>query len=359
MSIIVSNVYPPRHGGIETLMSRLAELRAQSGAGVVVVAPALPGCAAFDAALPYPVIRYYDARKPANLIPIAIAFLQALRTTRERTTIAANWWPVGVPLVLVPRFLRGRLAVFAHGSDVAPEKGGLRRAVMRFVFQRADVVLANSSFTRRLLDEAGVRGKVAVVTLGVDLRPIEPARAPDPTVLSVGRLIERKGFDRIIDALPGLIERFPSLRYEIVGDGPQRAALTAQVSRLGLGEHVRFHGSLSDEDARRAYARAWCFALPTRRVGSDVEGFGIVYLEAAMAQLPTIGGLDSGAADAIVDGVTGLLVDGARTPAVSDAIATLLSDRVKADEMGRRGLERAAAFTWQRTNDEIRRALEE
>jgi len=358
MSIIVSNVYPPRHGGIETLMSRLAELRAQSGAGVVVVAPAIAGSAAFDAALPYQVIRYYDARKPANIVPLAFAFLRALRATRERTTIAANWWPVGVPLVLVPRFLRGPLAVFAHGSDVAPEKHGLRRAVMRFVFQRADVVLANSRFTRRLLDEAGVRAKVAIVTLGVDLRPIEPARAAEPTILSVGRLIERKGFDRIIDALPGLIERFPSLRYEIVGDGPQRVALMAQVSRLGLGDRVSFHGSLSDDDTRRAYARAWCFALPARRVGSDVEGFGIVYLEAAMARLPAIGGLDSGAADAIVDGVTGLLVEGSRTAAVSEALATLLSDPLKADEMGRRGLERAAGFTWQRTDDEIRQAFE-
>jgi phosphatidylinositol alpha-1,6-mannosyltransferase len=356
VTIIVSNVYPPRHGGIEKLMSRLAELRARCGT-CVVVAPRVPGSDAYDADAPYRVIRYRDARKPANVVAIAFAFVQALALVRDRTTIASNWWPAGAPLALVPRFWRGPLAVFAHGSDVAPEKSGLRRAAMRFVFERADVVLANSSFTRGLLAEAGVRGKVAIVSLGVDLQAIEPQRSSEPTLLSVGRLVERKGFDRVIEALPQLLERFPSLRYEIVGEGPQRPDLEAQVRRLGLGERVTLHGALSDDDTRAAYARAWCFALPARRVGSDVEGFGIVYLEAAMARLPAIGGRDSGAADAIVEGVTGLLVDGASVDSVRDAIVALLSDPARSEAMGQRGFERASTFTWQRTDEEIRRAL--
>jgi len=92
-------------------------------------------------------------------------------------------------------------------------------------------------------------------------------------------------------------------------------------------------------------------------VGSDVEGFGIVYLEAAMARLPAIGGRDSGAADAIVDGVTGILADGASVASVRDAIVAVLSDPDRAEDMGRRGFERAATFTWQRTDEEIRKAL--
>ena len=357
MAIIVSNVYPPDRGGIQTMMASLAEVTAATAGGVVVVAPAMRGSENFDAERPYRIVRYPDFRRPADALAIAIGFVRALAIARDRTTIGANWWPVGLAVALVPRFMRGKLAIFAHGSDVAPGKGGLRKAVMRFVYGRADAVLANSDFTKGLLARAGVTKRVRVVAPGVDVAPIEPARAPEPTILSVGRLIERKGFDRVIEALAALATRFPAVRYEIVGDGPYRGRLEALARRLGVSERVVFHGALSRSQMRQAYARAWCFALPVREVGSDVEGFGIVYLEAAMARLPAIGGLHSGAADAIVDGVTGFLVDGNGSAGVAAAIAFLISNRDEAERMGERALERARGFTWQRTADLVAGAL--
>ena len=357
MSIIVSNVYPPDRGGIQTMMAALAGIAAGMDGGVVVVAPDMPGSAIFDAAAPYRVIRYPDLRKPANAIAIAIAFVRALGIARDRTTIGANWWPVGLALVLVPRFMRGKLAIFAHGSDVAPGKGGLRKAAMRFVYGRADAVLANSEFTKALLSRAGVVEGVSVVAPGVEVTPIEPARSREPTVLSVGRLVERKGFDRVIEALVGLSVRFPAIRYEIVGDGPYRSQLEALARRLGVAERVVFRGALSQAELREAYARAWCFALPVREVGTDVEGFGIVYLEAALARLPAIGGLHSGAADAIVDGVTGLLVDGNDADVVGAAIGSILANPRDAELMGARALERARGYTWQRAADLVGQAI--
>jgi phosphatidylinositol alpha-1,6-mannosyltransferase len=353
MPILVSNNYPPTRGGIQTLMSRVAETLAEKGREVVVVGPREDGSDAYDAGLPYRIFRYAARRRPRELFAIAGEYVRALRVARERVTLASVWWPVGFALVFVPRRWRGPLAIFVHGTEVAPSRKGIRQAIMRAVFRRADVIIANSSFTRGLLERAGVGGEIAVVALGVDMAPVIPARGMEPTLLSVGRLVARKGFDRVIDALPALLAEFPSLRYEIVGGGPERSALEARAARLGVAANVTFLGSVSEDDLRGAYARAWCFALPVRNIDDDVEGFGIVYLEAAMASLPAVGGTESGATDAIVDGETGILVDGTSVSAIAEAVATLLRDRTASERMGARGLERARRFTWTRTTDEI------
>jgi phosphatidylinositol alpha-1,6-mannosyltransferase len=339
------------------MMAAIASVVARDSDDVVVVAPSMPESQSFDEMVPYRVIRYPHVRRPFEAAAILLAYVRALATTRDRLTLLANWWPTGLPLLMLPKRIRGRTAVFVHGADVAPRKGGSRRFLMRYAFSRADAVLANSNYTKNLLTQAGITERVHVVPLGVDMVPVEPTPSDCPTILSVGRLIERKGFDRIIESLEPLISEFPLLRYEIVGAGPDSARLQALARELGVQAHVRFHGKLGDDDIRAAYARAWCFALPVRAVGSDVEGFGIVYLEAAMARLPSIGGVDSGATDAIVDGITGYLVDGDDRAAVLQAVAALLGDPVEARRMGERGFERAKTYTWRRSVYACMRAL--
>ncbi len=341
------------------MMSRLAECFAAQGHDVVVVGPREGESERYDAGLTYRVVRYADLGRPLEPFAIAAAYARALRSIRQRMpTIASVWWPVALPLAVIPRALRGPLAILVHGTEVSPGRSGLRRRLMLAVFARADTIVANSRFTASLLREAGVRGPVHVVALGVDVQPISPEPAAVPTILSVGRLVERKGFDRVIDALPRLRAEFSRLRYEIVGDGPERTALEQRARRLGVEEAVSFLGSVSEDELRRAYARAWCFALPVRNIRDDVEGFGIVYLEAAMASLPAIGGIASGAADAIVDNETGLLVDGASVDEIARALGVLLRDRKFAAELGRRGFERARGMTWARTTEQIVEAMQ-
>jgi phosphatidylinositol alpha-1,6-mannosyltransferase len=220
-------------------------------------------------------------------------------------------------------------------------------------------VIANSSFTASMLSklEPGIRS--VVVPCGVDERTIVPDRSTDPTVLFVGRLVSRKGADRVIEILPRLLERFPRLRFEIVGDGPDRARLEVLSARLGVTGAVAFLGALPDADRDRAYARAWCLAMPARNEDGDVEGFGIVYLEAAMASLPTIGARESGADDAIVHGRTGFLVREDDRDELTARLTTLLSDRESAERMGAAGRRRALAqFSWERNATEIARVLE-
>jgi phosphatidylinositol alpha-1,6-mannosyltransferase len=345
-------------------MLRLANEIHAAGRRVVVVAPSARGTREYDSALPYRVIRYrrftrFPFGKVLDFATICTSLTKAFIESGEATSIASAWWPAGLSLAIVaPRF-HGRYITIAHGMEIKPNSSGLRRFLMRYVFKRSHGVVANSSFTRHLLESAGILHRVNTVACGVDDHYTMPKRSKEPTVLSVGRLIERKGFDRTLEAIALLLPEFPTIRYEIVGNGPQRAELQQLCAKLQISDRVAFLGALSDEDIGAAYARAWCFALPARRIDDDVEGFGIVYLEAAMCELATVGGIDSGAIDAIESGRTGLLVDGDNALAISQALETLLKDRHLADMMGKRGRERALRdFRWSDITTNILKILQ-
>jgi phosphatidylinositol alpha-1,6-mannosyltransferase len=358
MAVLVTNDFPPDHGGIQRLMSQLARELARRNEHIFVIAPRRPGFRAFDSVQTYRIARYPGKSRIAGFAFMTAYTLWARLVSRDPLTIASMWFPAGLAACLVPSFMRGRLAVLAHGTEVAPTRGGIRRRVMQYVFNRADFIIANSNFTGQLLRQAGVTRAFAIVHPGIDARPIVPERSSVPTFLSVGRLIARKGFDTMINALPTVLQKYPSARYEIVGSGPQRAELEELAKRLGVEDHVVFLGGVDDAAMRAAYARAWLFALPARRIGNDVEGFGLVYLEAALASLPSIGGRDSGAEDAIVAGETGLLVDGASPAELAAAIQTILADRDAAQAMGVRARDRALEyFNWLRVAADFARLL--
>jgi phosphatidylinositol alpha-1,6-mannosyltransferase len=358
MAVLVTNDFPPRHGGIQRYMSRVAQELGQHDEAVVVVAPQTAGSAGFDATQSFQILRYPGFERITSFGAMTLWLFRACVGAKASYTVASMWFPGGLAAVLLPRFLRGRLGVLAHGAEIAPARTGLRRHVMRHVFQRADVIIANSQFTRDLLTRAGVRQNVAIVHPGVDDDSIAPARAAHPTILSVGRLVSRKGFDKVIEALPTVLKLFPTAMYEIIGTGPQRADLEALADRCRVKDHVAFLGAVDDAQVREAYARAWCFALPARAIGGDVEGFGIVYLEAALAGLPVIGGQGSGAEDAIAADETGLLVDGTSSEDVAEAIVALLADPERAATMGLRGRARAREhFTWRNTAAGIARLM--
>lgn len=360
MPVVVTSDFPPNRGGIERYMSSLATaLRAWGD--VVVVAPREPGCDALDAASPYRVIRYRKTRSRAlrflEIFRIAVAAFRALRLVPDRQVIASSWIRSGIACAMLPRRARGPMAILAHGSEVISQRGFARLALMRWTFARADAVVANSAFTQRLLAERGVT-TCAVVYCGTGLQAVERSETRHPTVLSVCRLIRRKGIDRTIQALPAVVARVPDLRYEVVGAGPELPSLLQLVRRLRLENHVRFLGQVEEGELVRAYARASCFVLPARNAGGDVEGFGIVYLEAAIAGVPAIGGRGCGAEEAIEDGKTGILVDGDYPEQIAAAILQIIENPVQASAMGRYAQARARRlFTWERVASRIMNSL--
>jgi phosphatidylinositol alpha-1,6-mannosyltransferase len=344
MPILLTFDYPPSHGGIQHYAASLAtELRSQ-GVPTIVIAPKTAGSAAYDAAAPAAVRRFVDGRGPLRIVTAALQFARSHRAAGDHHTIALSWLP-GVAVAIFPRRLRGTLTVLVHGTELDVAPGSWRDRLMRLVFKRADRVVANSAFVAERTRALGLSRSVEIVWPGVDSRTAERVPASMPTVVFVGRLIARKGIDRLIDAIALLRSR--NVALHVVGDGPQRGALEARARDLNVADRVHFAGEVDDRARDLALAQAWCFAMPSRSEGGDVEGFGIVYLEAAMAGLAAIGGRGSGADDAIVDGVTGLLVDGTNPQAIADAILVLIDDPQRAAAMGRAGRERAQReFSW-------------
>jgi phosphatidylinositol alpha-1,6-mannosyltransferase len=355
MPILLTFDYPPARGGIQKYAERLANELAALNFRTVVIAPTSPGSATYDAAERSSIRRFSAGRGPLRVLAAALYFLRWHRAAGDGHTIALSWLPAAAAAIF-PRRLRGELTIVVHGTELDVAPGSARDRLMRFVFSRADHVVANSHFVAERARRLGLAQTIDIAWPGVDQRECERFPAATPTIVFVGRLIARKGIDRLIAAISLLGRR--DIELHVIGDGPQRAALEALAAELKVADQVRFCGQVDDRARDRALAQAWCFAMPARNEGGDVEGFGIVYLEAAMAGLPSIGGRGNGADDAIVDGETGFLVDGGDARAIADAVALLIDDPQRAAAMGRAARERAQrTFSWRATAQSVLRSM--
>jgi phosphatidylinositol alpha-1,6-mannosyltransferase len=234
-------------------------------------------------------------------------------------------------------------------------------------FAQSEALFPVSRPIAHLLTARGVQpARIELVQNGVDAGRFRPLDATEfrrrhdldgrRVILSVARLVHRKGIDTVIEALPGLAARFPDLMYLVVGDGPERVRLEALVRRLGLEARVRMLGRLAHDDLVACYNACDVFALPVRDEAEDVEGFGLVFLEAGACGRPVVGSRAGGVVDAVVDGETGLLVAPDDPAALAEAIGRLFEDRELAARMGRAGRERVlASGTW----DHAARAIAE
>ena len=249
---------------------------------------------------------------------------------------------------------------WAHGEDLTSALTSREYAALtRLVFRGAAAALANSRNTAALLNELGVPDeKIHVVHPAVDADRFHPqvdgrsvrrryADRDHILLLSVGRLQRRKGHDVAIEAVAALQHELPGLRYVIAGDGEERPRLTSLVAEHGVGDRVFFAGIVSDAELSAYYAACDIFLLPNRIDEGDIEGFGIVFLEAAASGKPTIGGISGGVPEAVERDITGLLVDGSVGQVVS-AIRQLATSAERRRRLGLAGRVRADGFSWQR-----------
>jgi phosphatidylinositol alpha-1,6-mannosyltransferase len=249
-----------------------------------------------------------------------------------------------------------------------------RSSLRKVILKNAGKVITISNFTKGKLLELGVKEtEVRMVPPGVEVDKFTGKRNPQnvldaykihdkKVILTVGRLIERKGQDMVIKALPTVLKRFPDVVYLIVGDGPNRLALEELATSLNLEQKVIFAGLVPDEALPLYYETCDIFIMPSRTIEKTghVEGFGIVYLEANLCGKPVIGGRSGGVPDAIVDGVTGLLVDPLDSSEIAEAIIKLLSNPELARKMGQAGRIRAQTeFNWDKIVGKLIRVLEE
>ncbi|MFG1701729.1 glycosyltransferase family 4 protein [Nonomuraea sp. M3C6] len=336
--VIVTNDFPPRPGGIQSFVHGLA-LRTP---GVAVYAPAWPGCAEFDRRQPYRIVRH-----PTRLmLPTPAVARRAAGLVAEHcadTVVFGAAAPLGL---LAPRLRRAgarRVVMLTHGHEASWAGAPGFRAALRRIGEHADVVTYLGEYTRARLAAAISPGKLVRLAPGVDVTQFHPeARKAElglggrPVVACVSRLVPRKGQDQLIRAWPQVLRSVPEAVLLLVGGGPYRATL----ERLAAGqESIRFTGTVPAAALPGYYAAADVFAMPcrTRWKGVDVEGLGIVFLEASATGLPVVAGSSGGAPDAVRPGETGLVVDGEDVAEIAQAIVELLSDPDKARKMGAGG----------------------
>lgn len=336
---------------------------------ITVIAPAEPETAAFDSRQPYRIIRVpYPRRLPKVRMP-ALWLLLAVRCVRECLR-------GGVRLVhfqhvfengfLGPVLRAAGIPYWIHTYAeelVLARRYPFLRQLVSVVLRNASGVTTISNFSRELLGCFGYKGECLLVHPGVNAETFQqPQRLTLPLpegqrLLTVGRLMERKGHDRTMQALAELATEFPDLRYVIAGVGPEEGRLRRLAQQLGVTDRVDFVGLCSDDQVVALMQTSTIFVHPNRTTATgDVEGFGIVFLEAAAAGLPAVGGRSGGSVDAVKDGVTGFLVDGDNVTELTEKLRELLHSAALRQKFGQAGRELAGHFRWQSAAEKVWRA---
>jgi phosphatidyl-myo-inositol dimannoside synthase len=350
--LIVTNDFPPRSGGIQSFVHALASRLPADR--VVVYAPAWQGAAEFDARQPFPVIRH-----PGSLmLPVPSVRSRACRLLAEHGCDSVLFG-AAAPLGLLAPHLRKagaqRIVGLTHGHEAGWAALPGARSLLRRIGDEVDVLTYLAEYFRvRMARALSAEAATRMVRLapGVDPLAFRPGvggrqirlhlgvPADRPVVVCVSRMVPRKGQDLLIKAWPAVRSRSgcdPLLM--LVGDGSYRPSLERLVKQAGVADSVLFTGPVSWDDLPAYYDAGNVFAMPcrTRRAGLDVEGLGIVYLEASATGLPVIGGDSGGAPDAILDGETGYVVGGRDEEALTDKLVQLLADPAGAAAMGDKG----------------------
>ncbi|WP_435169111.1 glycosyltransferase family 4 protein [Paenibacillus glycanilyticus] len=353
--VLVAGVFPPGVGGMQNYYYNLSKHTKHE---MTVIAPEYPDCASFDEDQPYRTIRGAFMRgERADVFSWGRLFRQVKKTLRseEPDVTVYGYVLIGFIGLLFRVFGRRSYIISAHGMDMLMFRRyfGLNQ-VVKLILRKADGVMVNSEFTRRLVEEYGVEpDRIGIVHPGVESL-FEPKAVNEKlrrehglvgkyVLLSVGRLVTRKGHDKVIEAMPAILRHIPGAVYVIVGEGPERDRLEQLAGTVGVLSKVRFVGGVSGTERLNDYYNlANQFIMVSRQLEKgDAEGFGIVYLEAASARVPVIAGRSGGASEAVLDGKTGLLVEPESVMAITDAVVKLASDTPLRERLVREGYKRA------------------
>jgi len=351
--LCVTNDFGPRAGGIETFVIGLIERRPFGS--TIVYTSAQAGSAEYDARwlknFGVTVIR--DKSKILLPTPRVARALQKL-IEKERIEVAA--FGAAAPLGLLSASMKKagvkRTVALTHGHEVWWAKVFPFNLLMRRIGSTVDSLTYLGEFTRKAISAAlSKEAAHAMVKIapGIDVDHFKPVEAGSlraelgltnkKVIVSVGRLVHRKGQDHLIESMPAILKVHPDAHLLLVGKGPYLEYLAKLVAKNGLQDSVSFIGRIQYAELPAYICCGDIFAMPSRSrlMGLEVEGLGIVYLEASACGLPVIAGKSGGAPDAVIDGTTGLVVDGTNNDEIAQAAIALLSDPSKAQQMGAAG----------------------
>ena len=362
-TLIVTIDFPPILGGIASYLSGVARNLPKDK--TIVLAPALDNSEEFDREEGYKIYRRNLVSKSFFLwpkwLPLIYHIFKIARKEKVEVILVGQVLPVGTAVFFLKKIFEIPYIISCHGMDILTAKKSFRKKrLMNKILEQSEKIISNSNFTKNELNKLGVQSKKIEI-----LYPCVPKRINlkedflenvsrkynlenKKIILTTGRLVKRKGHDKVIESLPKILEQFSDAKYIIVGDGPERENLENQVKNLNLGSHVIFTGKVGDLELAAFYQLCDLFITVSRQIEGDVEGFGTVYLEANLYGKPAIAGNSGGAGEAVIDGLNGLLVDPESIDEISKGIIKLLSDRDLTNQLGRQGKERVEKeFMWE------------
>jgi phosphatidyl-myo-inositol dimannoside synthase len=357
--IILTIDFPPMGGGMSRHCYDLALSLKEQGEHPVILAPAEEDTAVHAGDGNVTVFRLKEVSSQ-NLFDnylrsVWVYFSRSFTYVRKHRVkaVIANTWTIGGVAAFLVRMITGvPYYIFAHGLDVcAPRHSRKALWLMRLVLKHAKKVIANSDYTKSLIQDIVSQDKLTVVHPVIDTARFmnqggrEKDTPEQKIILSVGRLVKSKGQDTVIRALPSVLKQCPGALYEIVGNGPEESALKALAENLGVSSRVIFRKDVKDEDIPAFYRRCDVFIMMSRELKDDgqVEGFGIVFLEAAACGKPVIGSKSGGIPEALVDQKTGLLVEAEDIDGAAAALIRFLTDRSLSGRFGEEGRKRVFA----------------
>jgi phosphatidyl-myo-inositol dimannoside synthase len=348
-TLVVTNDFPPRVGGIQSYVHSFASHLPPDE--LVVYAPKWNGAAEFDTRQPFEVVRH-----PTTLMLPTPDVVRRAREIARSHECESVWFGAAAPLALMAPALRRdpgvrRVVASTHGHEVGWAKLPVAKQLLARIGANCDTLTYLGDYTlQRLRAACGPSTHFEHLPTGVDSQQFSPSADGEmvrrrhgllerPVVVCVSRLVARKGQDVLIRALPQIQRTIPAAALLIVGGGPHREQLERMVREGGLERDVVFTGSVPLEELPAHYAAGDVFAMPcrSRLHGLEVEGLGIVYLEANACGLPVVAGDSGGAPDAVLEGQTGYVVDGRSVDAVADRVSTLLGDEELCRRMGAAG----------------------
>lgn len=372
-TLFITNDFPPRPGGIQTFVYEIvARFNPES---VVVLTSDWANAKDFDAGLRYKVVR----AKTKVLLPTRETLRLAAQLIAEHK-IDQVVFGASAPLGLLAKPLRKlgikKIVAFTHGHEVGWAKTPITKSLLRQIAENVDSLTYLTTYTK-----AGIlkglpketESKMYQLLPGVDTDLFNPSNkiageeiraklgfADRPTIVSVSRLMARKGHDQLIRAIPEISKRIPGVALVIVGDGKYRKSLEKLVRRLKLTSDVYFSGKVPYRDLPKWYAVGDVFAMPcrTRLANWDVEGLGIVYLEASATGLPVVAGDSGGAPEAVIPGKTGFVVGGRDTKSLVENLVELLKNENLRHELGQIGRDWVSKdWTWDKAYEELETLL--
>ncbi len=369
--LIATIEFPPQKGGIANYLAGLAGALPQDRVAILV--PQFRGSENFDSRQSY---KIYHRKMFAKILwprwlPIVWHLWRTARREKAEVILVGQVLPVGTAVMILNKIFKIPYFVSCHGMDIlTASKNPRKKKLMNKILEQAAGIIANSEFTKNELIKLDVsENKITVVypcvvlENGIEQEKVSEIKnrlglAEKKIIFTVGRLVARKGQDKIIEAMPKILEHVPSAIYVIAGDGPERTNLEHKIKNLKLENEILLLGEISEEKKNAFYQLCDVFVMTPRQINADIEGFGMVYLEANSFGKSVVAGQSGGVSEAVVDGKTGILVDPENIDQISGAVIKILTDENLGKNLGEEGKKRVEKeFIWEEQAEKLKKLI--